>query len=79
MMSLLDGSLGYNQIRVKREDKYKTTFTTRWGSSMYERLPFGLINAGENFHRATQITFDDMNGQVIEVYLDELILFEVLT
>jgi hypothetical protein len=32
MMSLLDGFSGYNHIKVKRTDKYKTTFTTRWGS-----------------------------------------------
>jgi hypothetical protein len=29
MMSLLDSFSGYNQIKVKREDKYKTTFITR--------------------------------------------------
>jgi hypothetical protein len=28
MMSLLDGFSGYNQIKVKRTDKYKTTFIT---------------------------------------------------
>jgi hypothetical protein len=28
MMSLVDGFSGYNQIRVKRTDKYNTTFTT---------------------------------------------------
>jgi hypothetical protein len=28
MMSLLDGFFGYNQIKVKRIDRYKTTFTT---------------------------------------------------
>jgi len=30
MMTLLDGFSGYNQIRVKRYNKYTTTFTTRW-------------------------------------------------
>ena len=28
MVSLLDGFSGYNQIKVKREKKYKTTFIT---------------------------------------------------
>jgi hypothetical protein len=28
MLSLLDGFSGYNQIKVKRTDRYKTTFTT---------------------------------------------------
>jgi hypothetical protein len=75
MMSLLDGFSGYNQIRVKREDKYKTTFTTRWGTFSYERIPFGLKNAGATFHRAIQIAFDDLIDKIIQVYLDDLIVY----
>jgi hypothetical protein len=52
MMSLLDGFSGYNQIKVKREDKYKTNFITRWGTFAYERMPFGLSNLGATFQRA---------------------------
>lgn len=33
--SLLDGYSGYNQILVKDEDQYKTTFTTKWGTMAY--------------------------------------------
>jgi hypothetical protein len=29
MMSLLGGFSGYNQIKVKRIDRYKTTFTKK--------------------------------------------------
>jgi hypothetical protein len=32
MMSLLDDFSGYNQIKVKRADKYKTTFMNNWGT-----------------------------------------------
>jgi hypothetical protein len=55
MMSLLDGFSSYNQIRVKRIDKYKTTFITYWGTFAYERMPFGLSNARATFQRAMQI------------------------
>jgi hypothetical protein len=41
IMSLLDGFFGYNQIKVKRTDRYKTTFTTRWGTFGYECMPLG--------------------------------------
>jgi hypothetical protein len=75
MMSLLDGFSGYNQIRVKREDKYKTTFTTHWGTFAYERIPFGLINAGATFQRAMQIAFDDLISKIIQVYLDDLTVY----
>jgi hypothetical protein len=65
MMSLLDGFSSYNQIKVKREDKYKTTFITHWGTFDYERMPFGLSNAGATFQRAMQIAFDDLIDKII--------------
>jgi hypothetical protein len=49
MMSLLNGFSDYNQIKVKRVDKYKTTFTTRWDIFAYEQMLFGLSNAGATF------------------------------
>jgi hypothetical protein len=52
MMSLLDGFFGYNQIKIKRTNKYKTTFTTRWGTFSYEHMIFGLSNVGSTFQRA---------------------------
>ena len=48
-MSMLDGFLGYNQIRVHPNDQEKTTFTTPWGTFMYAKMPFGLMNAGATF------------------------------
>jgi hypothetical protein len=65
MMSLLEGFFGYNQIKVKRTDKYKTTFITHWGTFAYERMPFGLSNVGATFQRAMQIAFDDLIGKII--------------
>jgi hypothetical protein len=52
MMPLLDGFSGYNQINVKRTDRYKTTFTTHCGTFDYECMPFGLSNAGATFQRS---------------------------
>ena len=75
MMSLLDSFYGYNQIKVKRTDKYKTMFITRWGTFSYERMPFGLSNAGVTFQRAMQIVFDDLIGKIIQIYLDDLTIY----
>lgn len=38
--------LGYNQISVQPEDQKKTTFTTPWGTFMYAKMPFALMNVG---------------------------------
>jgi hypothetical protein len=65
MMSLLDGFFGYNQIKVKRADKYKTTFITHWCTFSYECMPFILSHAGATFQRAMQISFDDLIGKII--------------
>jgi len=46
---MLDGYLGYNQILVMEEDKNKTTFTTPYDTFLYEKMYFGLTNAGETF------------------------------
>jgi hypothetical protein len=75
MMSLLDNFSGYNQIKVKMADKYKTTFITRWGTFAYERIPLSLSNAGATFQRAMQISFDDLINKIIHIYLDDLILY----
>jgi hypothetical protein len=72
MMSLLDSSSGYNQIKVKRTYKYKTTFITHWGTFSYEHMPFVLSNAGATFQISMQIDFDDLIRKIIQIFLDDL-------
>ena len=57
MISLLDGFSGYNQILIQLEDQAKTAFTTPWGTFMYLKIPFGLMNDGATFQRAMDISF----------------------
>lgn len=44
VMSFLDGFSGFNEIDVHLDDQEKTAFTTPWGTFMYAKMPFGLIN-----------------------------------
>jgi hypothetical protein len=46
---MIDGFSGYNQISVMPEEREKIAFTTPWGTFMYAKMPFGLINAGATF------------------------------
>jgi hypothetical protein len=48
-ISLLDGFSGYNQVLVHPNNQDKTTFTTPWGTFMYVKIPFGLMNTGATF------------------------------
>jgi hypothetical protein len=73
MMPLLDSFFCYNQIKVKREDAYKTTFITNLGTVTYERIIFGLPNSSTTFKRPIQITLDELIS--IYIYPDDLILY----
>jgi hypothetical protein len=75
MISMLDGFLGYNQIRLKAEDRHKTTFTTPWGTFEYLRMPFGLSNARATFQRAMDYAFRGLIAKLIEIYPDDLTVF----
>eukprot|EP00253_Pinus_taeda_P006082 PITA_06082 len=74
-MSMLDGFSGYNQILVHPDDQEKTTFTTPWGTFMYAKMPFGLMNAGETFQRAMDIVFAEEKDKSVVVYLDDITVF----
>ena len=50
-MSMLDGFSRYNQIMVHPDDREKTTFTTPWGTFMYVKMSFYLMNVGATFQR----------------------------
>jgi hypothetical protein len=74
-MSMIDGFSSYNQIAMHQNDKEKTTFTTPWGTFMYDKMIFGLMNAGENFQQAMDITFVGERDKFVFIYLDDLTVF----
>ena len=75
MMSFLDGYSGYNQVMVDEEDRLKTSFTTKWGTFSYRRMPFRLINAGATFQRAMDEAFKELINRCIVIYMDDLTIF----
>ncbi|KAL4010597.1 hypothetical protein IC575_030098 [Cucumis melo] len=73
-LSLMDGSSGYNQIRMALDDEEKTAFQTSKGIYCYKVMPFRLKNAGATYQRAMQRIFDDMLHKHIECYVDDLVV-----
>jgi hypothetical protein len=74
-ISMIDGFSGYNQISVMPEDREKTTFTTPWGTFMYAKMPFGLMNTGATFQRAMDIAFIGEKDKFVVIYLDDITVF----
>jgi hypothetical protein len=74
-ISMIDGFFGYNQISILPEDREKTTFTTPWGTFMYAKMPFGLMNTGATFQRAMDISFIGERDKFVVIYLDDIIVF----
>ena len=70
---MIDGFSGYNQIAVHPDDREKTTFTTPWGTFMYDKMHFGLLNVGTNFQRDMDIAFIGEKEKF--VYLDDITIF----
>ncbi|KAL6332976.1 hypothetical protein AAG906_019991 [Vitis piasezkii] len=73
-LSFMDGSLGYNQIRMAPRDEDLIAFRTPKGIYYYKVMPFGLKNAGATYQRAMQKIFDDMLHKNVECYVDDLVV-----
>jgi hypothetical protein len=58
-LSFLDVYFGYNQIKLKVEDKEKIAFITPYGVYYYQVMLFGLKNVGATYQRTMQKTRKD--------------------
>ncbi len=57
------------------EERKKTAFITPWGTFIYDKMPFGLMNAGANFQRAMDMDFVGERDKFIVIYLDDMTIF----
>ena len=70
----IDGSSGYNQIRMNPKDEELTAFCTPKGVDCYKVIPFGLKNADATYQRAMQKIFDNVLHKYVECYGDDLVV-----
>jgi hypothetical protein len=66
---------GYNLVRVRKGDEWKTAFRTIYG--LYESLVmnFGLTNAPPAFQHFMNDIFHDIIDVYVVVYLDDILVF----
>eukprot|EP00253_Pinus_taeda_P003432 PITA_03432 len=73
--SFIDGFSGFNQVVVHPDDQEKTAFTIPWGTFMYAKIPFGLMNVGATFQRAMDIAFVGEKDKFVLIYLDDITIY----
>jgi hypothetical protein len=59
---------------MSREDEKNTTFITVDGLLCYVSMPYGLKNDLPTFVRAMHKTFDDLIRDMVEVYVDDIVV-----
>jgi hypothetical protein len=76
MTSFLDGNMGYNHIFMVEEDISKTAFRCPGFVGLFEWvvMTFGLKNARATYERAMNLTFHDLLGVMVDVYIDDIVI-----
>ena len=70
----MDAYSRYNQIKMRPEDKDKTTFIIDYGIYCYKVMPFGLKNIGATFQRMVKKAFKKKIRHTMEVYVDDMMV-----
>jgi hypothetical protein len=73
--SKIDLRAGYNNVRIKPGDEWKTAFCMLYGSFEYLVMPFSLTNAPATFQRFMNDIFVDMVDDFVVVYLDNILIY----
>ncbi|QRV99033.1 Retrotransposable element Tf2 protein [Ceratobasidium sp. AG-Ba] len=75
IFSKFDLKWGYNLVRIKEGDEWKTAFKTRYGLFEYLVMPFGLTNAPATFQHFMNDIFRDILDVYVIIYLDDILVF----
>ncbi|GBG63303.1 hypothetical protein CBR_g37389 [Chara braunii] len=73
--SKLDLKLGYHEISIRPNDRYKSAFKTRYGHFEWVVMPFGLTNAPVTFQAAMTNEFRAMLDRFVLVYLEDILVY----
>ena len=65
---------GYNQIRIRPSDEWKTTFMTPFGLYRMKVMTFGFANAPPCFQRYMDKVFAPLLYKGVEIYLDDILM-----
>ena len=72
--SKLDANSAYWQVHIKKEDKKKTAFITKYGLFQFARMPFGLCNAPATYCRVMNLILHGLNWDIVLAFLDDILV-----
>ena len=71
----LDFKNVYHRIRIKRDDKWKTTFRTRYEHFKYQIMSFELVNASAIFQTYINKTLRKFVNNICIIYLNDILIY----
>ncbi|KAL0349815.1 UNVERIFIED_CONTAM: hypothetical protein Sradi_4130700 [Sesamum radiatum] len=74
LLSTMDASQGYHQIKLASEGHKRVSFITLNGTFCYVTMPFGPKNTGATYQRLMDKIFRPKLGANIDVYMDDMLV-----
>jgi transposase InsO family protein len=75
VFSKVDLEAAYHRIGIRKEDRWKTAFRTRYGHFEYNVMPFGLTNAPATFQAYINQALGGLVDVCCVVYLDDILIY----
>ena len=71
----IDLKAGFNLIRIKVGDEWKTAFRCRYGHYEYTVMPFGLANTPASFQAMISHILRDLIDAGVVAYIDDILIY----
>jgi hypothetical protein len=71
----IDLRSGYHQLKIRKSDTEKTSFTTRYGLYEFNAMSFGLTNAPAYFMNLMNKVFMEYLDKFVVVFIDDILVF----
>ena len=72
-LCFLDAYSGYHQIVMRESNQLMTSFIAPFRSFCYVTMSFGLKNMRATYQRCMLKCFEDLIGQTVEAYVDDIV------
>ncbi|GKT21397.1 hypothetical protein ADUPG1_011894 [Aduncisulcus paluster] len=66
---------GFNQVGVRKEDRYLTAFTVLGRLFQYKAMPFGATNAPIHFQQVLMEAMEDLIPECCQIFIDDIIVY----